>query len=78
MTTVKLFLTHEEDRWNDTCQATIPGGWRGQTSAITFMVNGKPGEEYPFFGNTRQEVISQVVAELQSRRLSGTLKVVQS
>jgi len=78
MDKVRLFLTHDEDRWNDTCQATIPGGWRGQTEAITFMINGEPGEEYPFFGNTRQEVIDQVVAELQLRGLHGTLKVIQS
>ena len=76
--TINLYLTHEDDRWSQTCQATIPGGWRGSTPAITFTVNGKRGDEYPLYGNTRQEVIDQVIAELKSRNLTGTLKVINA
>jgi hypothetical protein len=73
---VTLTLTQEKSRWSSTCQATIPGGWRGTTPALTFRINGKNGDEYPFYGNTRQEVIERVISELKNGGKSGTLRVI--
>ena len=73
--TITLNLTHEDDRWSQVCQATIPGGWRGRTNKLAVSVNGSPAWEQVYFGNTKQEVIDQVLADLKSRGVHGTLKV---
>lgn len=73
---ITLDITSEPERWSQVCQATIPERWVGKTPKIIFGGNTVlSGEEFPIIGNTRQEVIDRVVAELKAAGVRGTLKV---
>lgn len=75
--TITLTLTHDPERWSNVCQATIPEGWSGYTSALKFGGNTElAGEEIRIAGFTKQEVIDRVIEQLKARGLHGRLKVV--
>lgn len=74
--TFSLSLTHDPERWSDICQTSVPEGWIGYCSGITFGESTPfSGEQIQIQGFSRQEVIDRVIEELKSRGLTGNLKV---
>lgn len=74
---VILHVNRCPERWSQVCQATIPEHFEGYTSALTLGGNTVlSGSEIRFDGQTRQEVIDQVIEELHNRNLHGSLKVI--
>jgi len=75
----KLYVRHEAERWSQVCQATIPESWIGYCDKVRYTGNtALAGEHIRFMGNTKQEVIDQVLAELKSQGLHGKLQVIES
>ena len=54
---ITLIISHESERWNPVCQATIPERWVGTTPTISFGGNTVlKGEEYPIRLESFQQV----------------------
>jgi len=76
-TNVSLHITFSPERWSQVCQATIPAHYEGFSPSICYGGNtALAGEQIRFDGNSRQDVINSVIAELHSRNLHGSLKVI--